>query len=148
MLRAQPQRPYTRCHLLNQLHETLTLCFQVSGFEKALAGVADLVCSSYDPTHWAAMSSFLNLVERTGHAKQFSHTMSLLNAAYVVLWLANCPQYCGRCAYTQLCTHTEAMLGNVVKGNARMVSHYVGVMCSRIGQRFVPGEIVPGVPFQ
>ena len=34
----------------------------------------------------------------------------------------------------------------LVKGNARMFSHYVGVMSSRVGQRFVPGEAVPGVP--
>ena len=36
----------------------------------------------------------------------------------------------------------------LVKGNARIFSHYVGVMSSRVGQRVVHGEVVPGIPFQ
>ena len=29
----------------------------------------------------------------------------------------------------------------LIKGNARMFSHYVGVMSSTVGHRFVPGEL-------
>lgn len=36
----------------------------------------------------------------------------------------------------------------LVQSNARIISHYVGVTSGRLGQRFVPGEFVPRIPFQ